>query len=112
MTISKIGKGILLKIYIGESDKHGNRPLYEFLVQEAKKVGIAGATVWRGLEGYGAHRTVHSNKILDISTDLPIVVEFIDSSEKIEAFMPFLDANLGGGLVVTYEVDLRWYGKA
>lgn len=105
-------KGVLLKIYIGESDKHGNRPLFEWLVQEAKKVGIAGATVWRGLEGYGAHQTVHSNKILDISTNLPIVVEFIDTSEKIEAFLPFLDANLIEGLVVTSEVDLRWYRKA
>ena len=105
------GKGVLLRIYIGESDKHGNRPLYEWLVQEAKKVGIAGATVWRGLEGYGAHHTVHSNKILYISTNLPIVVEFIDTNEKIAAFMPFLDANLVEGMVVTAEVDLRWYRK-
>lgn len=105
------GKGLLLRIYIGESDKHGNRPLYEWLVQVAKKVGIAGATVWRGLEGYGAHHTVHSNKILDISTNLPIVVEFIDTNEKIAALMPFLDANLVEGMVVTSEVDLRWYRK-
>jgi PII-like signaling protein len=103
--------GIMLKIYIGESDKHGNRPLYEHLVRLAKDSGIAGATVWRGLEGFGAHNTVHSNKILDISTNLPIVVEFIDERQKIEAFLPLLDGNLQEGLVTTQEVSLRWYRK-
>ncbi len=108
----KLSQGTMLKIYIGEGDKHGNRPLYEWLVQEAKKAGIAGATVWRGLEGFGAHNTVHSNKILDISTNLPIVVEFIDTREKIEAFMPFLDENLTEGLAVLVDCDLRWYRKS
>lgn len=103
--------GTMLRIYIGESDKHGGRPLYEHLVRLARDSGIAGATVWRGLEGYGAHHTVHANKILDISTNLPIVVEFIDTSEKIDAFLPLLDGNLEEGLVTKVSVDLRFYRK-
>jgi len=107
-----ITQGTMLKIYISESDKHGNRPLYEWLVQEAKKAGIAGATVWRGLEGFGANNTVHTNKILDISTSLPIVVEFVDTKEKIQGFLPFLDENMTEGLASMIDLDLRWYRKS
>ena len=104
-------KGLLLRIYIGEGDKHGGMSLYDWLVKEAKKAGLGGATVTRGSEGFGSHKTVHTNKILDISTDLPVVVEFIDTAEKINAFMPVLEANLNGGVAVVADVEIRRFGK-
>lgn len=104
-------KGLLLRIYVGEGDKHGGMSLYDWLVKEAKKNGLGGATVTRGSEGFGSHNTVHTNKILDISTDLPVVVEIIDTAEKINAFLPVLDANLSGGVAVLAEVEIRRYGK-
>jgi PII-like signaling protein len=84
-------EGQLLRIFIGESDKYGRQPLYEWIVRKAREFGLAGATVFRGLEGFGAHSRVHTAKILRLSSDLPIVIEIVDTPEKIEQFMPIID---------------------
>jgi len=89
----------LLRIFIGESDRYHGRPLYEAIVAEAKKEGMAGATVLRGLMGFGAHSRMHTAKILRLSEDLPIVIEIVDSAEKIEALLPKLDEMIVEGLV-------------
>jgi len=101
--------GHLLRIFIGESDRHDGRPLYEWLVQEAHKAGLAGATVLRGLEGFGAHSRLHTTKVLRLSTDLPIVVEIVDTKEKIEAFLPVVDGAIKEGLATLEKVEVRFY---
>ncbi len=102
-------QGHLLRIFIGESDKHQGVPLYEWLVKEAKKLGLAGATVTRGIEGFGAHSRIHSAKILDLSTDLPIIVEIVDELEKIEKFLPIVDDAVKEGLATVEKVHIRFY---
>jgi len=101
--------GHLLRIFIGESDRHGGLPLYEWLVREAKRQGLAGATVLRGVEGFGARSRIHTAKILRLSTDLPIVVEIVDTREKIEAFLPTVDGAIGEGLATLEKVEIRFY---
>src|SRR5580765_325398 len=107
MTIPE--NGYLLRIFVGESDKHEGKPLYEWLVLEARKAGLAGATVLRGIEGFGAHSRLHTAKILRLSEDLPIVVEVVDALEKIEAFMPIVDGANGEGLATLERVQVRFY---
>ena len=85
------GEQVLMRIFIGESDRHGHRPLYEALVDMFKQAGFAGATVLRGVAGFGAHSVYHTDKLLRLSTDLPLVVEVVDSREKIDAAMPMID---------------------
>jgi uncharacterized protein len=102
-------EGSLLRIFIGESDKHEGMPLYEWIVRKAREQGLAGATVLRGLEGFGAHSRVHTAKILRLSTDLPIVVEIVDSPEKIEAFLPAVDGAIREGLATLERVQIRFY---
>jgi PII-like signaling protein len=100
------GQGKLLRIFIGESDKVHGHSLYSALVQKARELGLAGATVWRGIEGYGARSRIHTAKILRLSEDLPVIVEIVDSEEKIRAALPELDALIvaaGGGGLVTLE---------
>ena len=101
------GDGKLLRIFLGESDKIGHKPLYEILVQEARKNGLAGATVLRGIEGFGAKsRVIHTAKILRLSEDLPIVVELVDTEENIRQFLPRVDElfeQCGSGGMVTIE---------
>ena len=99
----------MLRIFIGESDKHEGVPLYEWIVRKAREQGLAGATVLRGLEGFGAHSRVHTAKILRLSTDLPIVVEIVDSLEKIEAFLPAIDGAIREGLATLERVQIRFY---
>jgi hypothetical protein len=101
--------GYLLRVFVGESDKHGHIPLYEAIVQAGRKAGLAGATVLRGLMGYGRHSVVHTSKILRLSEDLPMVVEIVDSLEKIEAFLPTLDAMIRDGLVTLEKVRVIQY---
>ena len=101
--------GSLLRIFIGESDKHEGMALYEWIVRKAREQGLAGATVLRGLEGFGAHSRVHTAKILRLSTDLPIVVEIVDSLEKIEAFLPAVDGAIREGLATLERVQIRFY---
>jgi PII-like signaling protein len=105
-------RGHLLRVFIGESDRHEGLPLFEWIVRRARERGLAGATVLRGLEGFGAHSRIHTAKILRLSSDLPIVVEIVDTREKIEAFLPLLDAAVGEGLATIEEVEIRFYRGA
>ncbi len=107
MTLSRDGK--LLRIFIGENDKHEGRPLHEWIVNKAREGGLAGATVLRGLEGFGAHSRVHTAKVLRLSGDLPIVIEIVDSEEKIEAFLPVIDDAVDEGLATVERVEVRLY---
>ena len=100
------GEGKLLRIFVGESDKVDGHMLYEMLVRRAREAGLAGTTVLRGIEGFGAKSRIHTAKILRLSEDLPIVVEIVDTEEKIRAFLPVVDElfqNSGGGGLVTLE---------
>lgn len=107
MTLPK--EGHLLRIFIGERDKHGRAPLYEWIVRKAREHGLAGATVLRGLEGFGAKSHLHTAKILRLSTDLPIVIEIVDTKEKIEAFLPVIDDAITDGLATLEKVEVRFY---
>jgi PII-like signaling protein len=102
-------EGMLLRVFIGESDKHNGRPLYEVIVGEARRQGLAGATVWKGFMGFGAHSRMHTAKILELSQDLPIVIEIVDAAEKIEAFLPVLDSLVSEGLVTVEPARIILY---
>jgi uncharacterized protein len=101
--------GHLLRIFVGESDKKDGKPLYEWLVLRARESGLAGATVLRGIEGFGANSRLHTAKILRLSEDLPIVVEIVDTLEKIEAFLPTVDHAIAEGLATLEKVQIRFY---
>ena len=103
MTIPE--NGYLLRIFVGESDKHEGKPLYEWLVLKAREAGLAGATVLRGIEGFGAHSRLHTAKILRLSMDLPLVIEIVDADEKIQSFLPALDQMMKGGLVTLEKIE-------
>jgi uncharacterized protein len=90
---------VLLRIFIGESDRYRHQPLYEAIVLRARELELAGATVLRGPMGFGKSSHLHTAKILRLSMDLPIVIEIVDSEERINAFLPVLDEMMGGGLV-------------
>ncbi len=107
MILPKDGK--LLRIFIGENDKHEGHQLYEWIVRKARERGLAGATVLRGLEGFGAHSRLHTAKILRLSSDLPIVVEIVDTEEKIESFLPLIEDAVGEGLATVERVEVRFY---
>ena len=102
-------EALLLRIFIGESDKVGGKPLYEVIVEEARKRGMAGATVLRGFLGFGAASRIHTSKVLRLSEDLPVVVEVVDSEERIEAFLPELDELIDEGLVTLEKVRIIAY---
>lgn len=102
-------KGQLLRIFIGESDKFEGKPLYEWIVLKAREAGLAGATVLRGIEGFGATSRIHTTKILRLSEDLPIVVEIVDTAEKIEQFLPSIDSAISEGLATLENVQIRFY---
>jgi len=101
--------GYLLRVFVGENDKHGHIPLYEAVVLKARESGLAGATVLRGLMGFGRHSVLHTAKILRLSEDLPMIVEIVDSLEKIEAFLPLLDRMIRDGLVTLERVRVIHY---
>jgi len=103
------GEGQLLKIFIGESDRWHGKPLHEAIVQEARKRGLAGATVLRGLEGFGAHSRLHTAKILRLSEDLPLTIEIVDKEEKIQAFLPILDTMVEEGMITLERVHIIAY---
>ena len=105
------GEKILMRFHIGESDRHGHRPLYEALMELFRKEGLAGATVLRGIAGYGASSVYHTDKLLELSKDLPMVIEVVDSQEKIEGVMPLVDSMMAGGMVTMESVQVRRYGK-
>jgi hypothetical protein len=99
----------LLRVFIGESDRHGGRPLYEVIVEEARRRGMAGATVLRGTLGFGASSRIHTAKILRLSEDLPMVIEIVDRPERIAAFLPDLDGMITEGLITLERVRLIAY---
>lgn len=107
------GSGKLLRIFTGESDRYHGRPLYEAIVHRAHELGLAGATVWRGIEGYGANSRIHTAKILRLSEDLPILIEIVDTEEKIRAALPefdtMMEASGGGGLVTLEHAEIIKY---
>ncbi len=99
----------LLRVFIGESDRYEGRPLYQAIVEEAMGRGLAGATVLRGLMGYGAGSRLHTVKVLRISEDLPLVVEIADRPERIEAFLPELEKMVSGGLITIEKIRVVAY---
>jgi PII-like signaling protein len=104
-------RGVLLRIFIGESDKDpaGDRPLYEALVRKAKEAQLGGATVLRGQMGFGRHSRVHTAKLFDLSTDLPVLIEIVDAEDKVEAFLPAVDELVTEGLVTLEAVRILRY---
>lgn len=102
-------EGKLLRIFVGEGDYWHGKPLYEAIVLEARKRGLAGATVIKGFMGFGAHSRIHTAKLLELSQDLPIVVEIVDAPEKIEAFMPDLEQMVGDGLITLERAEVLLY---
>src|SRR5262245_35676635 len=102
-------EGYLLRIFVGESDKHGHVPLYEAIVLKARETGLAGATVLRGVMGFGRNSVMHTAKILRLSEDLPMVIEIVDSRERIEGFLPILDTLIPEGLVTLDQVQVIHY---
>jgi PII-like signaling protein len=107
------GEAKLLRIFFGEDDKVGHKALYEIIVQEARSAGLAGATVWKGVLGFGATSRVRTTSILDLSTDLPLVLEIVDQEEKIDAFLPrvqeLFEKADSGGLVTIEKVQILRY---
>ncbi len=103
--------GHLLRIFIGEKDKYQGKPLYEWIVRQARDRGLSGTTVIRGLEGFGTHNQIHTSKLLELSLDLPVIIEIVDSPEKIENFFPIIDNVIEEGLATLEKVDIRIYRK-
>lgn len=104
-------QALLLRIFIGEDDKFGGSPLYEAIVLKAREMHLAGATVLRGPMGFGASSRLHTAKILRLSEDLPLVIEIVDSEEKIDDFLPVLDKMMISGLVTLEKVQVLQYGS-
>ena len=102
---------VLLRIFLGESDKWHGKPLYEAIVLKAREMHLAGATVLRGPMGFGHSSRLHTAKILRLSEDLPLLIEIVDAEDKINAFLPELDAMMGSGLVTLEKVKVLQYGK-
>ena len=100
---------VLLRIYVGESDRWQHQPLYEAIVLKARELHLAGATVLRGPMGFGAASRIHTAKILRLSMDLPIVIEIVDTDDKVQALLPFLDESMGGGLVTLEKIKVIHY---
>jgi uncharacterized protein len=103
----------LLRIFIGESDKSGHQPLYEAIVFEAKKKGLGGATVTRGIMGFGANSRIHTTKLFEISSDMPLVIEIVDTEEKIRDFLPvvehLIESSRSGGLITIEKAEVIRY---
>jgi uncharacterized protein len=103
------GEGKLLRIFIGESDRWHGKPLYEAIIEHVRKEGVAGATVLRGIEGFGADSRLHTSRILRLSEDLPVVIEMVDTAENIDRVLPALDEMVGEGMVTTERVHVIAY---
>jgi PII-like signaling protein len=101
----KIGEnGVLLRVFTGESDRFEHKPLYEAIVRKTRELGLAGATVLRGSEGFGAHSVVHKSSLLEMSTDLPVVIEIVDVEEKIKLLLPYLETMVQEGMITMEHV--------
>jgi uncharacterized protein len=103
------GQGLLARIYIGESDQWHGRPLYEAIVQRLRERGLAGATVLRGIEGFGAKQHLHTTRILRLSEDLPVLIEVVDQEDRLRAILPELDAMVGDGLITLERLEVIAY---
>ncbi len=103
------GPGKLLRVFIGESDRYAGQPLYTAIVERARKEGLSGATVFKGIEGYGGHSVVHAARVFDLSTDLPVLIEIVDTAERIAAFIPILDEFVSDGMVTLESVEVIRY---
>ena len=103
------GEGRLLRLFIGEHDRWDGKPLYEAIVLRARAEGMAGATVLRGIEGFGAASRVHTSRLLELSSDLPIVVELVDTEDKIERILPIFDEMVGDGMMTLETVHIVTY---
>jgi uncharacterized protein len=109
VTMELIGNALRARIYIGESDRWKGKPLHTAIVEEARRSGLAGATVLRGMEGYGANSVIHTSRILAMSTDLPVVIEIVDARPKLHAFLPSLMEMVDDGLVTVEPVEVLHY---
>jgi PII-like signaling protein len=106
------GTGLLVRLYLGESDHWHGKPLYQAIVERLRERGLAGATVLRGIEGFGARQHLHATRILSLSEDLPILIEAVDTEEKVRAVLPELDNMLGDGLITLEKVEVMTYRAA
>ena len=106
------GEGKLVRIFIGESDRWHGRPLYQAIVERVRKEGLAGATVTRGIEGFGAKSHLHTSRILRLSEDMPVVVEIVDTAERVDGLLPLLDEMVADGLVTIEPVHVVSYRAA
>ncbi|HEX8026201.1 MAG TPA: DUF190 domain-containing protein [Candidatus Limnocylindrales bacterium] len=106
------GQGLLARIYIGESDTWHGKPLYEAIVHLLRERGLAGATVIRGMEGFGARHHLHTSRILSLTTDLPILIEVVDEETRLRAVLPEVDAMVGDGLITLEPVEVFAYRAA
>ncbi|MGA9332445.1 MAG: DUF190 domain-containing protein [Bradyrhizobium sp.] len=104
-------QAVLLRIFTGENEKYNDRPLYEAVVMKAREMQLAGATVLRGPMGFGKSSLIHTDKILRLSMDLPLVIEIVDAEEKINAFLPVLDGMMDSGLVTLEKLQVLQYGS-
>ena len=103
------GDGRLLRIFVGEADTWHGRPLYQAIVERVREEGLAGATVLRGIEGFGAHSRIHTSRILRLSEDLPVVIEIVDTAERIDRVRPLLDEMVREGMVTVERVEVVAY---
>ena len=103
------GERVLMRIHIGSQDKHGGKPLYEAIVELLRRRHYAGATVLRGVMGFGASSRIHTDRFLELSVDLPLVIECVETEEKIEAILPELDDMIGGGLITLERAKVIMY---
>jgi PII-like signaling protein len=103
------GEGKLLRIFVGESDRWHGKPLYQAIVERVREEGLAGATVLRGIEGFGADSRLHTARILRLSEDLPVVIEIVDSAEQMDRVLPVLDEMVGEGMVTLERVEVIAY---
>jgi hypothetical protein len=112
MNMQLQGPARRITVYVGESDRHHHRPLYAEIVHRAHEAGLAGASVYRGIEGFGTHRQVHTTRLLSLSEDLPILISIVDRADRIEAFLAELDELITEGLVVIEDVEVVRYSAA
>ncbi len=106
--MSELRQGKLLRIFIGEKDRRGHMPLYEWIVRKARERGLSGATVLRGVEGFGARSLLHKANLLDLSADLPIIIEIVDTEEAVESFLREIDEAISEGLATVEKVEVRF----
>lgn len=111
VTMQLVRDAVLLRVFFGQDDKFKGLPLYEAIVLKAREMHLAGATVLRGHVGFGHSSRIHTTKILRLSQDLPIVVELVDTQDKVDAFLPVLDAMMSSGLITLEKVQVLQYGK-